>query len=72
MGSKRGLPRTWVTSEGVKALISAVKFCVKKDFYSNGFAFSTENWYRPKGEVNYLMGLMKRIREAIEELSSQE
>lgn len=70
---KRGLPRYMGHSEGVKALISAVKFCVKKGIsILTVFAFSTENWYRPKGEVNYLMGLMKRTFEKhIEELSSQ-
>ena len=44
-------------SKAIKTLVkSAVKFGVK---YLTIYAFSTENWQRPKEEVNYLMFLLK-------------
>lgn len=36
------------------------------------FAFSTENWQRPKTEVSFLMNLPKRFKKDIDELASKE
>lgn len=56
----RGLPVTAGHSEGVKAvrrvLNAAPKLGVKM---LTLYAFSTENWKRPKEEVNILMGLLE-------------
>ncbi len=58
---RRGLPRAIGHREGVKALHEAVQVCgdigVK---YLTVFTFSTENWQRPKKEVDTLMNLMAR------------
>ena len=36
------------------------------------FAFSTENWQRPQGEINLLMGLMRNVfKDSLEELHNR-
>jgi len=70
---KKGLPRFVGHSQGVKVIKkivkSALNFRIK---YITLFAFSTENWNRPKNEVDYLMELfINSINSELEELSSQ-
>ena len=70
---KKGLPRFVGHSQGVKVIKKVVKsalnFSIK---YITLFAFSTENWNRPKNEVDYLMELfINSINSELEELSSQ-
>lgn len=56
---KRGLPRTAGHRAGVETLKKIVKFCGEiKVKYLTVYAFSTENWKRPKEEVSALMNLM--------------
>lgn len=68
--SARGLPR----SAGHKTGIDAVRRTVKaaSDFgieYLTIYAFSTENWSRPKTEVTFLLDLLRRfIRQDVAEL----
>lgn len=56
---KRGLPRSAGHKAGAEALkkiiTEANKLGVK---YATVYAFSTENWKRPKDEVDYLMSLL--------------
>jgi undecaprenyl diphosphate synthase len=61
MGHKAG-------SQAVKTLVkSAIKFGVK---YLTIYAFSTENWKRPKEEVGYLMSLIKEyLTREVDELA---
>src|SRR5690554_332389 len=55
---KRGLPRNLGHRQGAKALKNIVLFSNKIGIkYLTVFAFSTENWSRPKEEVQYLMKL---------------
>jgi undecaprenyl diphosphate synthase len=56
--------------EGVKTLKKIVKAAANLKIESlTVYAFSTENWKRPKAEVNFLLTLMKRtIRNEIDEL----
>jgi len=70
---KKGLPRFVGHSQGVKVIKkivkSALNFRIK---YITLFAFSTENWSRPKNEVDYLMELfIDSIKTELEELSSK-
>ena len=70
---KKGLPRFVGHSQGVKVIKKIVKsalhFRIK---YITLFAFSTENWNRPKNEVDYLMELfINSIKTELEELNSQ-
>lgn len=58
---QRGLPRAFGHQEGVKALHEAVEVLDKVGVkYLTAYTFSTENWYRPKNEVELLMKLMAR------------
>ncbi len=63
----RGLERTKGHEEGGRAIEKVVKGCLKESIeFLTLYCFSTENWKRPKMEVNYLMGLFaKKIVEEI-------
>ena len=58
---KRKLPRTAGHKEGVKATQEVIKACGEAGVkYLTIFAFSSENWNRPKTEVTALMDLFMR------------
>ena len=53
---KRLLPRTMGHKKGLENLLEITKVCKKIGIkHLTVFAFSTENWNRPDGEVQYLM-----------------
>ncbi len=55
--NKQGLPRIAGHKVGVESVRAAIKFCLaKKIEVLTLFAFSTENWERPKEEVGFLIG----------------
>lgn len=59
---QRGLSRSAGHRAGVEALEGIVEACRKLDVkYLTVYAFSTENWRRPLGEVNTLMGLLSEF-----------
>jgi len=66
----RGLPRTAGHRRGAEALREAVKGAAEYGIgYLTVFGFSAENWKRPAGEINDLMGLLRRYLQAeIDEL----
>ena len=56
---KRGLPRTAGHRAGVETLRRVIRFCGVAGIEAVTFyAFSTENWSRPKQEVDTLMNLV--------------
>ncbi len=56
---KRGLPRSAGHSAGADTLKKIVTECNNIGIkYITVYAFSTENWKRPKAEVDYLMNLL--------------
>jgi len=56
---KRGLPRSAGHSMGADTLKKIVTECNNMGIkYITVYAFSTENWKRPKEEVDYLMNLL--------------
>jgi len=56
---KRKLPRSAGHSKGADTLKKIVTECNKMGIkYITVYAFSTENWKRPKEEVDYLMNLL--------------
>lgn len=56
---KRGLPRSAGHKAGADSLKKIVTACNKMGIkYITVYAFSTENWSRPKEEVDYLMSLL--------------
>jgi undecaprenyl diphosphate synthase len=65
-----GRPRALGHEEGAKMVKRIVKSCAKKGIeYLTLFAFSTENWLRPKKEVNTLMRiLVKSLRSELQTL----
>lgn len=55
----RGLPRTAGHKEGIKSVDAIISAAVKYDLQSLVlYAFSSENWKRPKAEVSVLMGYL--------------
>ena len=60
-GKKRGLPRIAGHSEGVESVRDTVEACGQLGVkHLTLYAFSTENWKRPKEEVSMLMRLLMR------------
>lgn len=56
---KRGLPRVAGHREGVKSVRDIVEACAQLGVkYLTLFAFSTENWRRPRREIDTLMKLL--------------
>ncbi len=59
--TKHNQPRTFGHNEGAKRIPEIILECVDNQIpYISFFAFSTENWNRPKSEVNYLMNLLQK------------
>ncbi len=67
---ERGLPRIAGHYRGVEVAEDIARYCVELGIqYLTLFAFSTENWYRPREEVDLLFGLLKKyLSEKKEEL----
>lgn len=58
---KRALPRKYGHREGAKAFRKIVEYCDKIGLrYLTVYAFSTENWKRPKDDVNSIMQLLEQ------------
>lgn len=59
---KKGLPRSLGHSEGAKVVNRVIANCLDFNIpILTLFAFSTENWKRPKTEVIYLLKLFERV-----------
>jgi undecaprenyl diphosphate synthase len=59
---ERGLPRTSGHKEGAKAVRRIINDCISLKIPTlTLYAFSTENWKRPKSEVLYLINLFKNV-----------
>lgn len=71
---ERGLPRILGHHAGVKAVERTVRAAKECNIpYISLYAFSTENWSRPKAEVTGLMGLLKfYVKTKIEELCMEQ
>jgi len=67
---KRMMPRIMGHHAGVKAVRKIVEFCAKQNIeVLSLFAFSSENWRRPKDEVNLLMELfMSTLQSQVDKL----
>jgi undecaprenyl diphosphate synthase len=71
---QRGLPRTEGHAAGEAAMFDTVKGGVEVGLrWLTVFAFSTENWNRPKAEVRFLMGfnrgLLRRRRDELDDMN---
>ncbi len=59
---EKGLPRTSGHKEGAKAVKRIINDCISLKIPTlTLYAFSTENWKRPKSEVLYLINLFKNV-----------
>ncbi len=72
--TQRGLPRTEGHAAGERAMWDTVQGGVEVGLkWLTMFAFSTENWKRPKPEVKFLMGfnrgLLRRRRDELHEMN---
>jgi len=67
---KRFMPRTFGHRSGMNSLKQVVETCCELGIAClTVYAFSTENWKRPRDEVNYLMNLLvEYVNKEIEEL----
>lgn len=69
----RALPRIAGHRAGVKSIREAVKACGELGIkVLTLYAFSTENWKRPKREVDALFGLLERYLDAEEDKLNRE
>ena len=70
--AKRGLPRTMGHREGVKAFRRIGERCSELGIpYLTVYAFSTENWKRPKEEVDAIMKLLEDYLDETEKCSDE-
>ena len=60
-GLKKKNSRNYGHLKGLKSVESAIKFSIKKKIsYLTLYTFSTENWRRPKNEINFLFDLIRK------------
>ncbi len=60
--TRRGLPRVQGHRKGGEAVRRVVDACIEREIpWLTLYAFSTENWGRPKTEVNGLMQMLNRF-----------
>jgi undecaprenyl diphosphate synthase len=58
----RGRPRTDGHVAGVKALRALVENCIDHGIgHLTVFSFSSENWSRPRDEISFIFGLLRRF-----------
>ena len=70
---RRGLPRAAGHSAGANTFRTITRYCNKIGIkYLTVYAFSTENWKRPKQEVDTIMELLRTyLKEALEKFKEE-
>ncbi|MBQ8382390.1 MAG: di-trans,poly-cis-decaprenylcistransferase [Clostridia bacterium] len=70
----RGMPRSYGHKVGAKAFKEAVKYCSTIGLgHMTVYAFSTENWRRPREEVDAILALLDEyIEEALADLAQND
>ena len=59
---QRGKPRVFGHREGSNSVKAIIDTCARMEIQAVSlYAFSTENWKRPKAEVGALMSMLKRV-----------
>ena len=71
---QKGLPRIEGHRRGAKTLKELLRYCKNLGIETlTAYAFSTENWGRPVGEVNFLMNLFERmLQKELKEMEEEE
>ena len=69
---QRGKPRIFGHRAGAESVKALIDTCARLEIKAvTLYAFSTENWKRPKAEVSALMSMLKKVlRRELEEVSS--
>ena len=72
-GINKGKSRNFGHKQGLKTVEKIIKESLKKKIrYLTLYAFSTENWKRPKKEINYLFSLLNNfLSKKIKELNKE-
>tara|TARA_Y100000591_G_scaffold295755_1_gene285409 strand:+ start:87 stop:761 length:675 start_codon:yes stop_codon:yes gene_type:complete len=72
-GKKRGKSRNFGHKAGLKTVEKIIKASIKNNIKNlTLYAFSTENWKRPKKEINFLFNLLENfLKEKINDLNNQ-
>jgi len=72
-GIKKGKSRNFGHKAGIRTVEKIIKESLKKRIrYLTLYAFSTENWKRPKNEINFLFSLLDSfLSSKIEELNNE-
>ena len=72
-GIKKGKSRNFGHKAGIRTVEKIIKESLKKRIrYLTLYAFSTENWKRPKNEINFLFSLLDSfLSSKIEELNNK-
>jgi undecaprenyl diphosphate synthase len=67
---RRKLPRSAGHKAGVEALRDVIEICIELGIkFLTVYSFSSENWQRPKDEVNFLLNLfLESLKEELESL----
>ena len=70
---KRGLPRQAGHAAGAQVFRKITKYCEKIGIqYLTVYAFSTENWSRPKEEVDAIMDLLRQyLKESLKDFQAE-
>lgn len=70
---RRRRPRVEGHREGMNSVRSLIQTCCKLGIpYLTLYAFSTENWKRPRSEINFLMALLRHyLKQELPELQRQ-
>ncbi len=69
---KRGMPREYGHKKGAEVFDRIVRHCFERGVsVVTVYAFSTENWSRPKNEVDSIMALLSRYLDYAEEKFSE-
>jgi len=73
-GLKKRNNRNFGHKKGVEVVEKIIEHCIKKNIrFLTLFTFSTENWKRPKKEINYLFSLLENfLKKKISQIHKQE
>ena len=73
-GLKRKKSRNYGHLKGIKSVEEAIKAAIKNNIsYLTLYTFSTENWKRPKNEINFLFDLIRKsLKKNLKKIIKQE
>ena len=72
-GLKEGKTRNYGHLKGLQSIESIIKFSIAKKIpFLTLYTFSTENWKRPKNEINFLFNLIRKsLKKNLKKITKQ-